>query len=104
MTIDTKQLENILNQVFTDLVKDDPSWLKIFPRSPSYRYFYRKGKKDRYFWTIKPVNHNNKRRYVSGIYRFLKTRNVLKATNLKYHARRKDAKARALKLYLATQG
>lgn len=90
---DTRQaLENIINS--------DPVLRDLFAtRTPSYRYFYHKGSKHQYFWTTEPVKHNGKMRFVSGIYRYIKTQQVYKLTNERYHARRKDAKARALKLW-----
>jgi len=66
---------------------------------PKYRYFNRKGSDNRYFWTVETVKHKGKDKYASGIYRYIKTKQQLKLTSEMYHAKRKDAKARALKLY-----
>mgnify|MGYP001574542938 CR=1 FL=1 len=90
---DTRQtLENIINS--------DPVLRDLFStRSPSYRYFHHKGSKDQYFWTTEAIKYNGKLRFVSGIYRYLKTQNLYRLTNATYHAKRKDAKARALQLW-----
>ena len=98
MTIeDTRRdLENIINS--------DPVLRNLFTtRTPSYRYFHHKGRQDRYFWTTEPVKHNGKMRYASGIYRYLTTKKAFRLTQASYHAKRKDAKARALKLWEATK-
>jgi hypothetical protein len=87
-----------VNRIFQQLVQDDPSWGRFLTVQPAYRYFPVGGTKDRCFWTTEPVQHNGKSRFASGIYRYLKTRNRFKLTQERYHARRKDAKARALKL------
>jgi len=94
--------QKIVNEaidIFNRLAQDDPSWGRFLSVSPSYRYFHRRGSKDRYFWTTQTVQHNGKSRYVSGIYKYLKTPNALKLTQRHHHAKRADAKARALELY-----
>lgn len=97
---------NEVRNIFIELAKDDPSLLNLFTTSPAYRFYYHKGHRNngnRYFWTTDPVQHNEKPRYVSGIYRYIKTKKSLKLTSEHYHAKRKDAKARALKLWKANQ-
>ena len=87
-------------KIFEDIINKSPALRELFiTRSPSYRYFHHKGQKDQYFWTTEAVKHNGKLRFASGIYRYLKTKNAYKLTNETYHAKRKDAKARALKLW-----
>jgi len=81
------------------LAQDDPAWGRFLTQMPAYRYFHSKGSKDRYFWTTQDVRHNGKLRFGSGVYKYIKTKKVLKLTQERYHARRKDAKARALHLY-----
>ena len=87
--IDIAKLEAELNEVLA----------RVFPVSvqPSCRYY--KHGKDRYFWTTEAVTRDGKPRYASGIYHYLKTKKAYKLTQPKYHARRKDAKARALTLW-----
>jgi len=87
-----------LAETINRLAQDGPTWNRFLTRMPRYRYFYIKGCKDEFFWTTETVRHNGKPRYVSGIYRYIKTRKTLKLTNERYHAKRQDAKARALKL------
>lgn len=87
-----RDLESIINS--------DPVLRSLFTtRTPSYRYFHHKGSQDLYFWTTEPVKHKGRQRYASGIYCYLKTKNVFRLTQSSYHALRKDAKARALKLW-----
>lgn len=97
------QGDAILTRIITDLAKTDPTWGRFLGRQPAYRYFYIKGYPDRhfphqFFWTTEPINHNGHKRFASGIYKYLKTKQGYKLTNVKYHAMRKDAKARALTL------
>jgi len=87
---DTKEFERI--------IRSDPTLTVLFTRRmPSYRYF--SVGKDQYFWTTEAVKHGGKPRYASGIYRYLKTKKAFKLVNERYHVKRKDAKARALKLW-----
>ena len=91
--------EDILGTIIQDLARTDPTWNRFLQRSPNYRYFKIKGSLDRPFWTIEHINHNGHKRFASGIYRFIKSKQLYRLTNEKYHAKRKDAKARALKLW-----
>lgn len=91
--------EQILAQMLNRVAQTDPRFNQFFRSSPAYRYYFIKGKLDRYFWTTETVTHNGKPRYASGIYKHIKTKNQLKLANSKYHAKRKDAKERALRLY-----
>jgi len=102
-TLDAKFRQETVN-IINRLAKDDPSWGRFIQRTPSYRYFYIKGSKDQYFWTTEPVKHNGQRRFASGIYKFIKSKNQFKLTNEKYHAKRKDAKARAFAFYNKAEG
>ncbi len=87
-----RELENTINS--------NPVLRQFFAmRTPSYRYFSHKGSKDQYFWTTEAVKHNGKLRFASGIYRYLKSRQRYKLTHEVYQAKRKAAKARALKLW-----
>jgi hypothetical protein len=89
-----------VRNVFESIIRNDPGLRAMFTVStPDYRYFHHKGSKDQYFWTTEVVKHNGKKCFASGIYRYLKTKKQWKLTNETYHAKRKDAKARALKLW-----
>ena len=92
--IDEAQLEADLNEVLA----------RVFPvvTQPAYRFFYRKGMKDQCFWTTETVQHKGKPKYASGVYKYLKTRKAYKLTQERYHAKRRDAKARARELFKAT--
>ena len=70
-------------------------------RSPSYRYYPHK--KDQYFWTTEKVKHGQGRKYVAGIYRFLKTKNQLKLVKRVGFSKRYKAKAWANKEYLKSK-
>ena len=89
-----QETTNIINR----LALEDPSWRQFLRRQPNYRYFPIKGNNDQFFWTTEPIKHNGRKRFASGIYKFVKTRSLFRLTNVHYHARRKDAKARALSL------
>lgn len=67
----------------------------------NYRYFSDRRTKDMYFWTTEKITWKGKPRYISGIYRYHKTKKeweVPQSTKAG-HATRSKAKARALKMY-----
>ena len=82
-----KQLEDKFNELLSGVFK-----------TPRLRYF-RDDKKNMFFWTTEKVHHNSKDRYLSGIYIYLKTKNNWKSSKVIGHVKRKDAKARALRLF-----
>ena len=94
-----QEVGNIINR----LAQDDPTWRQFLRRQPNYRYFHIKGGKDEYFWTTEPISHNGHKRFASGIYKFIKSKQQWRLTKEKYHAKRKDAKARALALWREAQ-
>jgi len=96
----TQEVGNIINR----LAQDDSSWGRFLTRTPAYRYFRIKGSENEYFWTTEPVKHNGHNRFASGIYKFIKSKQQLRLTDEKYHAKRKDAKARALILRNKAEG
>ncbi len=67
------------------------------PRSPNYRYF-QDAKQNRYFWTTESLEHEGKKRFVSGVYRYFKGKKHWIAKKKIYHAKRNKAKERALRL------
>lgn len=67
----------------------------LLGRSPKYRYYARAGSKDRYFYTTEKINHKGKPRYVAGIYRYLKSRNVFKMVKSSGFAKKYKAIAAA---------
>lgn len=71
----SQSLMSDMTDVFTLLNRE---YGKLLGSSPKYRYMTRDGSKDRYFYTTEKINHNGKPRYVAGIYRYLKSRNVFK--------------------------
>ena len=93
------------NDLFRAIVENDPTLRGMFTaRQPAYRYFSLRGCKDMYFWTTETIMHKGKRRYASGIYRYAASRKTYRLTRAQYHAQRKDAKARAWKLYQTARG
>jgi len=101
MTKVEQQAAQRVSEIINRLAQSDPTWGKYISRQPRYRYFPARGSRHEYFWTTEPVNHQGRPRYASGIYRFVKSKQHYKLTNAKYHARRRDAKARALQLWEA---
>ena len=67
-------------------------------RSPSYRYFYKGKKSDRYFWTTEKVSYKGGSCYKAGIYKYISKGRYKLIKSLPYDLRR-EAKADALKWY-----
>jgi hypothetical protein len=87
-----------------DLLKKNPQIAELFGavREPNYRYF--QVKNVRFCWTTEKIEHNGKKRFVAFIRRELlskkrKNTRYFKTGKKVYFARRKKAKARALKWY-----
>ena len=76
---------------------------QYMPRSPHYRYF-QDAKKNMYFWTTEPMQHKGRKRFVSGVYRYYKTKKCWIAKKKVYHAKRYKAKERALRLLNKARG
>jgi len=70
-------------------------------RQPNYRYYAYDKVGDRYFYTTTKINRNGRPRFVSGIYRYLKTKKQWKLLKEAGHAKRRDADERAERLYKA---
>lgn len=73
---------------------------EFFPRQSKYRFFSDK-KGNRYFWTPGKTTHPDKpgrQCYVSGVYRYLKTKKVYVLRQAAGHGKRFKAKERALRL------
>lgn len=96
--MNTQQLEDASNEA---LAQVNRMFAKMLPSSPSYRYYSHK--KDRYFWTTEKIKHGQGRKYVAGIYRFLKTKNQLKLVKRVGFSKRYKAKAWANKEYLKSK-
>jgi hypothetical protein len=62
---------------------------------PRYRYYPRAGSKDRYFYTCEKINHKGKSKYVAGIYRYIKSRDLFKLVRKSGFAKKKRAKETA---------
>jgi hypothetical protein len=94
-----KELELLEQRVNAYIIDSFP---ELCTRQPSYRYF-RIGM-NRYFWTTETMLHNGTRRYASGIYRYIKSKKQFKLTQERYHAKKKDAKERAYRLFKIKEG
>ena len=92
-----------VTKALNEMIMNDPALREIFPSQPNYRYYINKETKDKYFYTTEKMNRNGKPRYVSGIYRYLKSRRMWKPLAQAGHAKRKDADARALRLFEANR-
>lgn len=91
-------LDEKITRIFNDIPEVRAMLENITPSQVSYRYYSKKGSKDRFFWTTKKINHKGNPRYVSGIYRYLKSKNMFKLVNTAGFAKKKKAKVRSLKL------
>ena len=89
-------LSNKLTETLNEFARKEG----FFRPSASYIYFRRPGSEDQYFYTPKKINHKGSLRYVSGIYRYLKSKKVLKllASTVAGNAKKRDAIIRAQKL------
>lgn len=88
-----------VNRVFNKLINEDPALRSLLPSQPSYRYYADRRTKNMYFWTTEKMNRKGKARFVSGVYRYYKTTKTWKPLQQAGHAKRRDAKARAWRLY-----
>lgn len=70
------------------------------PKQAAYR-FWSSGRGDRYFWTTEKIGHLGGRRYVAGVYRFLKTKKQWKLVRKVGFAKRFKAKDWARREYNA---
>lgn len=92
-----------------EMINGDPAIRSLFegltPRQASYRYYSHKGSRDQYFYTTQKINHKGKKRYLSGIYRYLSSKKTWKLieSSVAGHAKKKDAMARALKKWKAKE-
>jgi hypothetical protein len=87
------------NKMFRHIVESDPTLRALFtvskPRHYQYRYYTKKGSKDKYFYTVEKVNHDGKARYVSGVYKYISSKKQFKLIQTKGHAHKRDAIKRA---------
>jgi len=94
MNLDEMNIQ--INKVFNDLIKNEPEMRMLFnTRRHSYMYYSRKGSKDRYFYTIRKVEHKGSQKYVAGIYRYIKSKNILKIVKKAGFGKKKTAMEKA---------
>lgn len=85
------------------MINGDPAIRSLFesltPRQASYRYYSNKGSRDQYFYTVNKISHKGKKRYLSGIYRYLSSKKSWKLieSSVAGHAKKRDAMKRAWK-------
>lgn len=89
---------NNLSEAITQAINSIPEVRALFPSTPTYHY-YSKENKDRYFWTTEKCNHKGSKKYVAGIYRYLKTSKRFKLVKRAGFAKKYKAKERAIKWY-----
>lgn len=89
-----------MNKMFRHIVESDPTLRELFTTRSSarYRYYTKKGSKDKYFYTVGQCNHKGKLRYVSGVYKHIKSKKIFRLTQTKGHAHKRDAIKRAQQL------
>jgi hypothetical protein len=90
-----EQMAN-LNAMLNRVLSQSPEFSRFFTRQANYTYYEDRATKDRYFWTAQKINHKGHPRYVAGIYRFLKSKKVLKLVKKVGFAKKKRAIAWAL--------
>src|SRR3990167_5291131 len=101
MTILQNELERI---IMSDPVLRATVAPMFARREANWRYFGPRGALGQrpatvYFWTVERVDG----KFVSGVYKYIKTRKEWGRTDSRTHAKRKDAKARAWKLWKESQ-
>jgi len=91
-----------INRMFAKMVNDHPYLATIFPSSPGYRYWGDKkikaGAKRYCYSTQRVSNGKGKQMFASWVYVAVVSRKVWKLTKVRYHAKKKDAMARAAML------
>ena len=98
-----------LDKVWLEIIQAEPSLASLFPRQARWRWYGPAGALGSnrpasvYFFTTETLKHAGHDRYVSGKYRYIKSRKLWEKTGLRYHAKRKDAHARAASLWQATK-
>jgi len=100
MSTEDEALERVRNTLEA-MFNAEPELAALLPRAPRWRYYGPRGAfgskpADVYFYTTERVNGS---KFQSGRYRYLKSRKLWKPIDMRLHRRRKDAKARARKLF-----
>lgn len=89
-----------VNETLCRMFDENPNLAAMLPRDARWRYYGSRGALTTrpatiYFYTSEKVQS----RYVSGVYCYIKTRKVWRKRQVKRHAKKKAAMARALSLY-----
>lgn len=94
-TLLNTQLKDYLNKLALEVLG-----ASYFRREANWKYFADKTNgTDRYFYTTEKVIHKGRPRYVAGIYRYLKTKDVYKLVKQVGFAKKKRAIKWALEAY-----
>lgn len=96
--------KNILDAI-NELINSDATLSGLFGGSvsPAYTY-YEDGKHNRYFCTVKKIEHKGNMRYVAGIYRYVKSKDHWKLTKKVGFAKKKLALDWAYRHYAIAEG
>lgn len=101
MTNENQAVQNA-TRALNQMINNDPTLRSLFgSNQASYVYYSHKGSKDEYFYTTQRVKRLGALRYVSGVYRYVKTQKMWKPLKQAGHATKRGAIARAKKLWQA---
>ena len=92
MTINQTEIERVFNKV----LQIDPSMARVLGGNQAdYRYYSHKGSKDRYFYTVQKITHKSGKKYVAGVYRFIKSKDSYKLVRKAGFGKKRTAIERA---------
>jgi len=87
---------NDINSIFNKMINSHPELRMVFGSNQAgYHYYPIKGSKDRYFYTTHKINHKGKPKFVAGIYRYIKSRDLFKLVRSAGCGKKKTAMAKA---------
>lgn len=84
------EVQREMNRIFNDLLG--------VRKQARYKY-WEDNWGNMFFYTVKKILHKGKAKYVSGIYRYYKTKKMWKPMYKAGHGKKKKAKERAYRLY-----
>lgn len=89
------------NSVLQKFFNNNPELRAMLPQQANYTYWKNKQTQDMYFYTTHRIYRKGKPRFVSGVYRYIKTKKMWRHIKEAGHAKKKDAIARAYRLFKA---
>src|SRR3990167_9589876 len=87
----SQRLTRSINQMINNSPELRNLFASITPRQANYRYYHHEGSKDRYFYTTTKINHKGHKRFVVGIYRYLKGKKAFKLVKKSGFAKKQRA-------------